>query len=68
MIGEAARHIPAAVESAYSEIPWAKVRGMRNHIVHGYDVIDWETVWTVIHEDLPPLVPIFEKILTEAPE
>jgi uncharacterized protein with HEPN domain len=68
MIGEAARHIPAEVELACPEIPWAKIRGMRNHIVHGYDVIDWEIVWVVVHEDLPPLVPILERILTEACE
>ena len=68
MIGEAARHVPAEVESAYPEIPWTKIRGMRNHIVHGYDVIDWEIVWTVVYEDLPPLVPILERILNESPE
>ncbi len=68
MIGEAARHIPADLEAAHPEVPWAKIRGMRNHIVHGYDVIDWEIVWTVVHQDLPPLVPALEKILKEAPE
>jgi uncharacterized protein with HEPN domain len=68
MIGEAARHVPAEVEAAYPEIPWAKIRGMRNHIVHGYDVIDEEIVWTVVYEDLPPLVPILEQILNEAPD
>jgi uncharacterized protein with HEPN domain len=41
---------------------------MRNHIVHGYDVIDWEIVWTVVHEDLPPLVPTLERMLAEMPE
>jgi uncharacterized protein with HEPN domain len=67
-IGEAARHVPAQVETAYPEVPWTKIRGMRNHIVHGYDVIDWEIVWTVVHDDLPPLVPIFERILRETPD
>lgn len=68
MIGEAARHVPTEVESAFPEIPWAKMRGMRNHIVHGYDVIDCEIVWAVVYEDLPPLVPILEKILSQVPE
>lgn len=35
IIGEASRHIPPEVEAAFSEIPWATIRGMRNHIVHG---------------------------------
>jgi uncharacterized protein with HEPN domain len=68
MIGEAARLVPSEVESAYPEVPWATIRGMRNHIVHGYDVIDWEIVWTVVHDELPPLVPIFERILAEGSE
>ena len=41
---------------------------MRNHIVHAYDRIDWETVWEVIQDELPPLVAIFERILQEAQE
>ena len=68
VIGEAAQHVPKDIEANYPEIPWRKIRGMRNHIVHGYDVIDWEIVWTVVHDDLPPLVPIFQKILQEAQE
>ena len=68
MIGEAARRIPADLEAAHPEVPWATIRGMRNHIVHGYDVIDWEIVWAVVHDDLPPLVPALESILSEARE
>ena len=68
MIGEAARHVPPAVQQAYSEIPWPQIRGMRNHIVHGYDQIDLEIVWKVVNDELPPLVPQFERVLREAPE
>ena len=68
VIGEAARHVPAHVEAAFPEIPWPQLRGMRNHIVHAYDRIDWETVWEVIQDELPPLVAIFERILQEVPE
>ena len=68
VIGEATQHVPEAIAASYPEIPWRKIGGMRNHIVHGYDVIDWEIVWTVVHDDLPPLVPIFERIVRDAPE
>ncbi len=67
-IGEAARHVPAQVELVYPEIPWAKIRGMRNHIVHGYDRIKVAIVWEVVTRDLPPLVPHLERILKEAIE
>lgn len=44
------------------------MRGMRNRIVHGYDQIKVELVWEVITADLPPLVPVPERILQEADE
>jgi uncharacterized protein with HEPN domain len=67
-IGEAARHVPPEVEASYSEVPWAIMRGMRNRIVHGYDQIKVEVVWEVVVADLPPLVPILERILQDVAE
>ncbi len=29
--------------------------GLRNHLIHGYDVVDLDIVWTTIKEDLPRL-------------
>jgi len=68
IMGEAARHIPAEIEAAYPEVPWATIRGMRNHIVHGYDVIDVGIVWNVVQDRLAPLVPLLERIEKEAVE
>jgi uncharacterized protein with HEPN domain len=67
-IGEAARHVPPEVEASYPEVPWAIMRGMRNRIVHGYDAIKVEVVWEVVANDLPPLVPVLERILQEGDE
>jgi uncharacterized protein with HEPN domain len=64
-IGEAVRHVPAAVAAAHPEVPWAAMHGMRNHIVHGYDAIDLEIVWKVVQDELPPLVPLLLRILEE---
>jgi uncharacterized protein with HEPN domain len=67
VLGEAARHVPDDVVNAHPAIPWAQIRGMRNHIVHGYDRIDLEIVWTVATAELPPLVPHLENMLQEPP-
>lgn len=37
------------------EIPWNAVKGMRNHIAHGYFDINNEMVWDVVKNDLPSL-------------
>lgn len=38
-----------------SEIPWKAVKGMRDHIAHGYFDINHELVWDVVKNDLPSL-------------
>ena len=68
VMGEAARQVPPEVETAYPEVPWATIRGMRNHIVHGYDVIDVDIVWNVVQDRLPPLVPVLKRIEQETVE
>ena len=37
------------------EIPWKAVKGMRDHIAHGYFDINNELVWDVVKNDLPAL-------------
>lgn len=36
IIGEAARHVPAEIQTQYPAIPWDDMRDMRNVIVHEY--------------------------------
>ncbi len=68
VIGEAAQHVPMEIEAAYPQLPWPQMRGIRHHIVHGYDQVDLKIVWNVVQVELPPLVPVLEKIFKEAPE
>ena len=67
-LGEAAAHVPEAVRQAYPGVPWADIRGMRNHIVHAYDRIDPEIVWQVVQQELPSLVDELQRIEREAEE
>lgn len=46
-----------------SEIPWNAVKGMRNHIAHGYFDINNEMVWDVVKNDLPTLRDAVEYFL-----
>jgi uncharacterized protein with HEPN domain len=55
VIGEASSHLPAEVQALAPEIPWHRVKDMRNHIVHGYWQIDFEIVAKVIALDIDPL-------------
>ncbi len=55
IIGEAARALPDSFRKKYPEIPWSKIIGMRNILVHTYFGIDVDVVWAVVVNDLPDL-------------
>ncbi len=67
IIGEAARQVPAELEKRYPEIPWDKMRGLRNVVVHQYFGMDFKILWETAQHDLPPLVPLLQKVLKEKP-
>jgi uncharacterized protein with HEPN domain len=55
IIGEAASHLPAEIQTLSPEIPWMRVKDMRNHIIHGYWQIDFRIVAETIALDLEPI-------------
>ena len=55
IIGEAARNIPADIQSRYSQIPWRLMGDMRNVIFHEYFQVELEIVWLAIQNNLPSL-------------
>lgn len=63
IIGEAARRISDETRSAYTELPWSDMIGMRNLMIHEYDDIDIAIVWETVKNDLPLLIDSLEKIL-----
>jgi len=63
IIGEAARTIPPETRETLSDIPWQAIIGMRHRIVHDYLHADYDVVWNTIHEDLPPLIELPQKIV-----
>lgn len=49
----------------HSNIPWRQIRGMRNIYAHEYDIIDNDTVWEAITEDIPELKNLLQNVLNE---
>ncbi len=61
--GEAAARVSQSGRQRCSRIPWTQIIGMRNRIIHGYDVVDLGILWDVIKEDLPMLITELEQII-----
>jgi uncharacterized protein with HEPN domain len=66
LIGEAASQVPREIQQQYPLIPWPKIVGTRNRLIHGYDDVDYDILCETIKNDLPPLIEALEKILEKA--
>lgn len=38
------------------EIPWRLIVATRNRLIHGYLGIDNDTLWSIVIDDIPPLL------------
>ena len=65
IIGEAAYRVTPEMKGRHSSIPWGEITGMRNRMIHGYDVLDISVLHNTITQDLPNLVASLDDILDE---
>ncbi len=63
IIGEAAKKIPKSLRDKYYDIPWKKMSGMRDKMIHEYFGIDVEILWKVVKDDIPPLKSSIQEML-----
>ena len=63
IIGEAARGISKEFRQNHPDLPWNKMVGMRDRLIHGYFDVNLDVVWETITEDLPILVAQLEKMV-----
>lgn len=54
-IGELSIHVSEDFKLKHLDIPWAKMKGMRNIHAHEYDMVDREQMWITLTEDIPKL-------------
>jgi uncharacterized protein with HEPN domain len=55
-LSEATQRLPDEVKARYGDIPWQRIAGFRNILVHDYlGDLDTGIVWRVIETELPVL-------------
>ena len=67
IIGEAVKHLPDSLISDHPEINWKYIAGLRDVLVHHYFGINMKLIWTVVQDEIQPLLDKIDQILSATP-
>src|SRR5207253_966406 len=67
IIGEAVKNLSEAIRAANPDVPWKRIAGMRDEVIHRYFGVDLDIVWQVVERHLPALVARVETIAAGLP-
>jgi uncharacterized protein with HEPN domain len=65
IIGEAAKHVPDDFRNEYPDIPWRKISGLRDRLIHGYPGVNLKYVWALATVEMPALHRQIGEILVD---
>jgi uncharacterized protein with HEPN domain len=67
IIGEATKRLSDEFRTLHAELPWTKIAGMRDYLVHVYHRVDLDQVWDTATNDIPDLLAKIQPLLPQKP-
>ena len=63
VIGEAVKRLTEDFRARHPKIPWPRIAGMRDKLIHEYDAVDVGEVWKTVTTDIPLLISFLEPLV-----
>ncbi len=65
IIGEASKNLPEEFRNQYEDIPWKRMIGMRNKVIHEYFGVRLNIVWDAVKDEIPSLKILIDNIISK---
>jgi uncharacterized protein with HEPN domain len=65
VIGEAVKGLDEETRAHAAQVPWRRIAGMRDALIHHYFGVDLEVVWRVVEIEVPSLLGVVERLIED---
>jgi uncharacterized protein with HEPN domain len=68
ILGEAAGRVAESSEVEIPDLPWRRMKNLRNVIVHDYEGVNLPIIWEIVTVELPVVVAVLNPLFPERHE
>lgn len=65
VIGEAVKALSDETKNLAPDVPWRRIAGMRDVLIHHYFGVELEVVWRVVEDEVPTLLTVTERLIAK---